>query len=123
MQGRRAAVKAVLLDQSVLAGIGNIYADEILFAAGVDPRREARSLREEEVQRVAHSTRGRLGDGVRLRGCSISDYLDAAGRSGGFQNDLRAYGRHGQECVICGSMLQRALIAGRGTSFCPSCQQ
>lgn len=123
LRSRRAPVKAILLQQRILAGIGNIYADEILFAAGVDPRRVARSLRDEEIRSVAHSIRRRLEDGVRLRGCSISDYADASGRPGAFQDDLLVYGRHGQECVLCGSVLQRAMVAGRGTTFCPSCQR
>lgn len=123
LRSRKAGIKSVLLEQKVMAGIGNIYADEILFAAGIDPRRSAGSLRSMEVKKLAESIRRRLDDGVRLRGCSISDYVDARGRSGSFQDELRAYGRHGQACVDCGSTLRRVVIAGRGTAYCPKCQR
>ncbi|MCJ7796260.1 MAG: formamidopyrimidine-DNA glycosylase, partial [Thermoleophilia bacterium] len=122
IQGRRAPLKAFLLDQRRLAGIGNIYADEILFAAALSPLRPAGSLSADEVADLAAEIRRTLAEGVRLRGCSISDYVDASGVGGGFQRVLRAYGRHGQECLRCGGTMVRAIVAGRGTAFCPSCQ-
>lgn len=123
MRGRRAPIKAVLLDQHRLAGIGNIYADEILFAAGLSPLRPAGSLDADETAILAAQIRRTLAEGVRLRGCSISDYVDANGAGGGFQEVLRAYGRQGQECLRCGGTMVRAIVAGRGTAFCPSCQR
>jgi len=123
MHGRRAPLKALLLDQRHLAGIGNIYADEILFAAGLSPVRAAGSLSADDVAKLAVEIRRTLAEGVRLRGCSISDYVDAGGFGGGFQRVLRAYGRHGQECLRCGDTMVRTIVAGRGTAFCPSCQR
>lgn len=119
---RTAPVKAFLLDQQHLAGIGNIYADEILFAARLSPLRPAGSLSPAEVERLAAAIREKLEEGVRLRGCSISDYVDAAGQAGGFQRALQVYGRHGRICVRCGATLARAVVAGRGTAYCPACQ-
>jgi formamidopyrimidine-DNA glycosylase len=122
LEGRRAPLKAFLLDQRRLAGIGNIYADEILFAAGLSPLRPAGALSPAEVERLAFAIRERLDEGVRLGGCSISDYVDTAGTSGGFQRVLRAYGRGGEVCPRCGATMVRALVAGRGTTSCPACQ-
>ncbi len=122
IRGRRAPLKAVLLDQRHLAGIGNIYADEILFAAGLSPVRPAGSLSTDEIGKLAVDIKLTLAEGVRLRGCSISDYVDTSGAGGGFQRVLRAYGRHGQECLRCGGTMVRTIVAGRGTAFCPSCQ-
>jgi formamidopyrimidine-DNA glycosylase len=122
LAGRRAPLKAFLLDQRHLAGVGNIYADEILFAAGLSPLRSAGSLSDDETDRLAGQIRERLVEGVRLRGCSISDYVDLQGRKGSFQEVLQAYGRHGQECRRCGGKLIRVIVAGRGTAYCPDCQ-
>jgi formamidopyrimidine-DNA glycosylase len=122
LEGRRTPLKAFLLDQRRLAGIGNIYADEILFAAELSPLRLAGSLSSAEVERLAFEIRDRLDEGVRLGGCSISDYVDTDGVSGGFQRVLRAYGRGGEVCPRCGGTMVRVLVAGRGTTFCPACQ-
>jgi formamidopyrimidine-DNA glycosylase len=122
LQGRRSPLKAFLLDQRRLAGIGNIYADEILWAARISPLRPAGMLSPEETARLAAEIRLRLAEGVRLRGCSISDFVDASGRSGCMQEALNAYGRHGEPCPRCGRSLERTVVAGRGTAFCPHCQ-
>ncbi len=123
LAGRRAPLKAFLLDQRRLAGIGNIYADEILFGAGLSPLRPAGSLDRDEIERLAQEIKARLDEGVRLRGCSISDFVDTLGSGGGFQRTLRAYGRQGQPCVRCGGTLVRVVVAGRGTAYCPGCQR
>jgi formamidopyrimidine-DNA glycosylase len=123
LHGRRAPIKAVLLDQRHLAGIGNIYADEILFAASLSPLREAGGLNEEEVERLAVAIRERLTEGVRARGCSISDFVDTQERPGTYQEVLQAYGRGGEPCARCNGTLQRTVVAGRGTSYCPACQR
>jgi formamidopyrimidine-DNA glycosylase len=122
LQGRKTALKAFLLDQRHLAGIGNIYADEILWWTGLSPLRAGGSLSAEEVARLAEEIPQRLGEGVRLLGCSFSDFVDTEGRPGHFQDWLRAYGRHGQVCLRCGDTLVRTVIAGRGTAYCPGCQ-
>lgn len=122
LHGRTAPLKAFLLDQRHLAGIGNIYADEILFAAALSPLRPAGSLTGEEVQRLAAEIRARLEEGVRMRGCSFSDFVDTKGRVGSFQDALKAYGRQGQACPRCGAILVRTVIGGRGTAYCVACQ-
>ena len=122
MQGRTTPLKAFLLDQRHLAGIGNIYADEILWWTGLSPLRASGSLSSVEVARLAEEIPRRLGEGVRLLGCSVSDFVDTEGRPGGFQDRLRAYGRQGQLCSRCGDILARTVIAGRGTAYCPGCQ-
>jgi formamidopyrimidine-DNA glycosylase len=123
LRGRTAPLKAFLLDQRHLAGIGNIYADEVLFGARLSPWREAGTLTREETERLAVEIRERLDEGVRLRGCSISDFVDTEGAPGSYQEALRAYGRHGAPCVVCGRPLTRTLVAGRGTAFCAHCQR
>ena len=120
--GRKAPLKALLLDQRILAGIGNIYADEILWEARLSPVRPAGSLTPEELVRLAGEIPRRLEKGVRLLGCSISDFVDTDGRPGTFQQTLQAYGRQGQTCRRCGQTLLRIVVAGRGTAYCPGCQ-
>lgn len=122
LRGRTAPLKAFLLDQRNLAGIGNIYADEILWHAGLSPVRPCGSLTEAEVARLAGEIPARLGEGVRLLGCTLSDFVDTQGKAGGFQDWLQAYGRQGRECRRCGGMLVRTVVAGRGTAYCPGCQ-
>lgn len=114
-------LKAFLLDQSQLAGIGNIYADEILFAAGLHPTRPAGSLKPREVKRLYESIRSRLQEGVEMRGTTIRNYVDGRGVKGGFQEKLKVYGRGGDFCR-CGAVLEKITAAGRTTVFCPRCQ-
>ncbi len=123
LRGRKTALKAFLLDQRHLAGIGNIYADEILWWTGLSPVRPSGSLGAEEVAALTDEIRRRLSEGVRLLGCSLSDFVDTAGKQGGFQGSLQAYGRQGRSCGRCGGVLVRTVVAGRGTTYCPSCQQ
>jgi formamidopyrimidine-DNA glycosylase len=123
LRGRTAPLKAFLLDQRHLAGIGNIYADEILWWTGLSPLRSSGSLSAEEITRLAGEIRRRLGEGVRLLGCSLSDFVDTEGRAGSFQDWLRAYGRQGQACSRCGGVLERVVVGGRGTAYCPGCQR
>jgi formamidopyrimidine-DNA glycosylase len=122
LQKRKAPLKAFLLDQRHLSGIGNIYADEILWWAGLSPLRAGGSLSAEEVARLAEEIPRRLGEGVRLLGCTLSDFVDTEGRPGGFQERLQAYGRQGQVCARCGDTLVRVIVGGRGTAYCPGCQ-
>ena len=123
LKGRTAPLKAFLLDQRHLAGIGNIYADEILYGARLSPLRPAGSLTRPQLKRLAVQIRERLQEGVRLRGCSISDFVDTEGAPGSFQDALRAYGRQGLPCASCGRPLVRTVVGGRGTAFCPHCQR
>jgi formamidopyrimidine-DNA glycosylase len=122
LRGRTAPLKAFLLDQRHLAGIGNIYADEILWWTGLSPLRPCGSLTGKEVTRLVEEIRRRLDEGVRLLGCTLSDFVDTEGKPGTFQEWLQAYGRHGQTCSRCGGTLARVVIGGRGTAYCPGCQ-
>jgi len=123
LAGRRTKIKPFLMDQRFLAGIGNIYADEILHAAGVRPDRAAGSLAAEEVKLLYKSIRRILREGVKQRGTSISDYVDGKGEQGGFQNFLQVYGRAGEPCFRCGTVIERIKLGGRSCCFCPHCQR
>ena len=119
---RSAPVKAVLLDQEAIAGIGNIYADESLFRAGIHPLRPANSLRRAELERLAAAIPETLEEAMAHRGSSYRDYRDAEGREGTHQFYVRVFRRTGQPCFVCGTPIQRVKLAGRGTHFCPRCQ-
>ncbi len=123
LKGRSAPLKAFLLDQRHLAGIGNIYADEILWWTELSPLRPGGELSAEEVTALAGEIRKRLGEGVKFLGCSLSDFVDTAGQQGDFQNWLRAYGKAGQACSRCGGTFLRVIVSGRGTSYCQDCQR
>jgi formamidopyrimidine-DNA glycosylase len=120
--GRRARIKALLLDQSVLRGVGNIYADESLWRARIHPARLGIRLHKQEAEILRHVLRDILQKAIVLRGSSISDFLDAAGEPGEYQRHHRAYGREGKGCYRCKTPIRRALVAGRSSYFCPRCQ-
>jgi formamidopyrimidine-DNA glycosylase len=119
----RRALKAALLDQRLLAGLGNIYTDEVLFRQRLSPLQPGDTLSRRRVQSLAEAIRAVLRAALRRRGTSISDYVDTAGRRGGFQFALLVYGREGQACPRCGTAIVRSLVAGRGTWSCPRCQR
>ena len=119
---RKAAVKGLLLDQSVVAGLGNIYVDEVLFAAGVHPTRKANTLDPEEVEKIHAATRDILGRAIELRGTTFDSYHDAFGETGKFQHELQVFTRAGEPCPVCGTGIQKLRVAGRGTHVCPTCQ-
>src|SRR5580698_9775279 len=121
-RGRRLANKAALLNQTLLHGVGNIYADESLFRAGIRPRRMAGRLKKAELIRLHSAIQEVLRQAIELGGSSVSDYVDANGVRGFFQLEHRVYLRTGQPCLICATPIQRILLAGRGTHFCPVCQ-
>lgn len=123
LKGRRRQVKALLLDQSVLSGMGNIYTDEALFRAGIHPRAIAARLSRARLEGLWREMQAVLTAAIAAGGSSISDYVDARGERGGFQTQHRVYGRAGQPCLVCGTVLERMLVAQRGTSFCPRCQR
>jgi formamidopyrimidine-DNA glycosylase len=121
-RGRKLAIKAALLNQGLLSGVGNIYADESLFQAGIRPRRRAGRLTRDELERLRLSLLAVLSDSIRLGGSSVSDYVDADGVRGFFQLEHCVYLRTGQPCRQCGTPIKRILVAGRGTHYCPKCQ-
>ena len=122
-RGRKKPVKNLLMDQRALGGIGNIYANEILFYARIRPGRGAHRLTRRELRRLFRATRGVLATAVRLGGSSISDYRDGSGRPGYFQQRLRVYDRAGQPCVRCRTAVRRTVHAGRSSFYCPTCQR
>jgi formamidopyrimidine-DNA glycosylase len=119
----RARVKALLLDQTVIAGIGNIYADESLFRAGIRPDSPVASLSPERLDSLFASIQAVLVQAIAENGSSIRDYRDAHGDAGAFQNHFRAYGRAGKPCLGCDAPMQATKVAGRGSTFCPHCQK
>ena len=122
-RGRRLCIKAALLNQTLLAGVGNIYADESLFQAGIRPRRRANRLTRAELERLRLALRQILNHAIRLGGSSVSDYVDADGARGFFQLKHCVYQRTGQPCRRCQTPIRRVLVAGRGTHYCPKCQR
>lgn len=120
---RRTSVKSALLNQSIYSGIGNIYADEALFRAGIRPGRRADRISAERLKRLMDVIRDLLAEAVGHRGSSVSDYVDTEGRRGGFQHLHRVYGREGLPCVVCGTPVRKTVVAQRGTHFCPKCQR
>ena len=123
LAGRRAPVKAAILDQRTLAGVGNIYADEALWRARIHPLREARSLDRAEVTRLRRGIRDALARGIERQGSTLRDYRLPDGGSGAMQNEFKVYGRAGEPCDRCGTPIERIRVAGRGTWYCPSCQR
>lgn len=122
LTGRRARIKAFLLDQKSLRGMGNIYADESLWRARIHPARPAADLNAQEIARLHQAIRRVLRAAIKLGGSSISDFLDAEGKRGSYQMRHRVYGREGEQCFRCGTVIQRILVAGRSSHFCPRCQ-
>jgi formamidopyrimidine-DNA glycosylase len=120
--GRRTPIKSALLNQKLLHGVGNIYADESLFRAGIRPRRQAGRLTAKELERLRCAIQSVLREAITLGGSSVSDYVDASGEKGFFQLEHKVYLRTGQPCLVCGTPIRRILVAGRGTHFCPHCQ-
>jgi len=123
MEGRKVAIKSLLLNQTFLRGVGNIYADEALFRAGIHPQARAGRIRRDRARRLWQSVREVLSEAIEAGGSSISDYVDAEGRKGFFQFSHRVYGRTGEECVVCGTGIKRVVIGQRSSHFCPKCQK
>ena len=123
VRGRKLPIKNLLMDQRILGGVGNIYASEMLFQAGIRPRRRAGGLRRDELERLGAAMQRVLASAVELGGSSISDYRDAEGREGYFQIHHAVYDREGQPCPACGTAIRRIVLSGRSTFYCPKCQQ
>jgi formamidopyrimidine-DNA glycosylase len=122
-RARKTPVKSALLNQSLLSGVGNIYADESLFRAGLRPRRRAASLTREDLRRLFLSLKEVLKEAIAAGGSSVSDYVDASGEAGFFQLQHRVYGREGEPCLVCKSPIKRIVIAGRSSHYCATCQR
>jgi formamidopyrimidine-DNA glycosylase len=122
-RGRKTFIKSALLNQKLLSGVGNIYADEALFRARIRPRRRASSLTRDELFRLHSGLKKVLREAIRLGGSSISDYVDADGAEGFFQLKHRVYGREGLPCRVCKSPVKRVVIAARSSHYCPKCQK
>lgn len=121
--GRKLVIKSALLNQSLLHGVGNIYADESLFRARIRPTRRAGRLSRAELDRLHAALRTVLRQAIRAGGSSVSDYVDADGAEGFFQIQHRVYGREGQPCRVCGTPIRRIVLGGRSSHFCPHCQK
>jgi formamidopyrimidine-DNA glycosylase len=116
-------IKEILMDQELISGIGNIYASEILFNANISPIRKAKSLGRIEIKSLFRNTKKVLNKAIKMRGTSISDYRDARGKKGQFQNHLKVYKRHGQKCKKCDTIIRKSIIGQRSTFYCPKCQK
>jgi formamidopyrimidine-DNA glycosylase len=123
LKRRKTRIKALLLNQSFLRGLGNIYADEALFRAGIHPLAAAARLRSDRARRLHEAIIAVLTEAIAAGGSSISDYVDAQGRKGFFQLSHRVYRRTGEPCLVCGTPIRRVLVAQRSSHFCPQCQK
>ncbi|MDQ3874587.1 MAG: bifunctional DNA-formamidopyrimidine glycosylase/DNA-(apurinic or apyrimidinic site) lyase [Actinomycetota bacterium] len=122
LAGRRTSVKAALLDQRAVAGVGNIYADEALWRAGINPRRPAGSLAAHELRALHRALRRALAHGIARHGATLRDYRTPGGEPGSMQREFKVYGREGEPCERCGTAIEKIRAAGRGTWYCPRCQ-
>jgi formamidopyrimidine-DNA glycosylase len=122
-RGRKTPIKSALLNQKLLRGVGNIYADESLFRAGIRPRRRASSIAREQLAKLYAALQKVLTEAIALGGSSISDYVDANGEEGFFQLQHRVYGRETEPCLVCKTPIKRVIIAGRSSHYCPTCQK
>lgn len=122
VRGRKVSIKTLLLNQALICGIGNIYADEALFHAGIRPDRGAGTLSEDEIRRLSRAIKTVLWQGIEQRGTTFRDYRDGENQMGSFQHHLQVYGREKQPCSRCGALIERRVINGRSSHFCSRCQ-
>jgi formamidopyrimidine-DNA glycosylase len=122
-RGRKTPIKSALLNQKLLRGVGNIYADESLFRAGIRPRRRAATITRENLGKLHRAVREVLREAIALGGSSISNYVDADGEEGFFQLQHRVYGREGEPCLVCRTTIRRVVLAGRSSHYCSNCQK
>ncbi len=120
---RKTPIKSALLNQKLLRGVGNIYADEALFRAGIRPRRRAATLTRDDLLRLYGSLQQVLNEAIAAGGSSIRDYMDAEGDPGEFQFQHRVYQREDEPCLVCGTTIKRVVISGRSSHYCPKCQK
>lgn len=116
-------IKPLLMDQKKIGGVGNIYANDALYVAGIDPKRKANSLSADETKRLFEALKHVLAKGLEVGGASEWQYVNALGQTGGYQNFFQVYGKQGTKCLRCGEIIQKSIMGGRGTFFCPGCQQ
>jgi formamidopyrimidine-DNA glycosylase len=121
--GRKTPIKSALLNQKLLSGVGNIYADESLFRSGIRPRRRAASLTREQLRKLHAAVQEVLREAIAVGGSSVSDYVNADGEEGFFQLQHRVYGREGEPCLFCSAPIKRVVIAGRSSHYCSHCQK
>jgi formamidopyrimidine-DNA glycosylase len=122
-RGRKTPIKSALLNQKLLRGVGNIYADEALHRAGIRPRRRASTLTREQLRKLYGTVREVLIEAIKAGGSSVSNYVNAEGEAGLFQIQHRVYGREGERCLKCRTPIRRIVIAGRSSHYCPKCQK
>ncbi len=122
LAGKTSKIKAVLLNQAYIVGIGNIYVDESLFRAGIHPEQLANTLTDEQFVALHQAVIATLSESVEVGGSSIKSYVNGQGEMGMFQHQLKIYGRQNQPCVNCGTLIEKSVVGGRGTHFCPVCQ-
>ena len=122
-RGRKTPIKSALLNQKLLRGVGNIYADESLFRAGIRPRRRASTITYDQLAKLHAAVKEVLKEAIALGGSSVSDYVNADGEEGFFQLQHRVYGREGEPCLVCKTPIKRVVIAGRSSHYCPKCQK
>lgn len=115
-------IKATLLDQTIIAGLGNIYVDEVLFLANIHPERRSHTLTEQEIETIYIKAKEVLQHAIDLGGTTIRSYVDGKGEMGMFQQELYTYGQDGKPCHHCGTLIEKIKVAGRGTHYCPECQ-
>ena len=123
LKRRHTRIKPLLLDQTFVAGLGNIYTDEALYRAGIEPETKASAISARAAKKLRESILSVLQEGIDNRGSSIRDYIDGEGEPGNFQNLLRVYGKEGAQCQKCGTIIKRKKVGARGTFFCPKCQR
>jgi formamidopyrimidine-DNA glycosylase len=122
-RGRKTPIKSALLNQKLLRGVGNIYADESLFRAGLRPRRRVSTITRAQLEKLYEAVQEVLKEAIALGGSSVSDYVDADGAEGSFQLQHRVYGREGEPCLVCKTPIKRVVIVGRSSHYCPKCQK
>ncbi|MGM9926671.1 MAG: DNA-formamidopyrimidine glycosylase [Bacillus sp. (in: firmicutes)] len=123
LQKTNRSIKAVILDQTVVVGVGNIYVDESLFRANIHPSRPASSLTDEEIKALVEAIRSTLAEAIERGGSTIRSYINSQGQIGMFQLQLLVYGKEGEPCQVCGTLIEKEKVAGRGTHICPTCQK
>lgn len=122
LDAKKGMVKPLIMNQEFIAGIGNIYADEALFMANIRPDRKANTLNEQEIKDLYNAIRVILKKGIKMGGTSVSDYVNALGKSGQFQHELNVYKKEGEKCEKCGEEIEKKKVSGRSARFCPNCQ-
>ncbi|MDI3496387.1 MAG: formamidopyrimidine-DNA glycosylase [Patescibacteria group bacterium] len=123
LKNRTSCIKALMLNQKIIAGLGNIYVDEALFLAGIKPQRPGKSLKTKEIERLIISINSVITKAIDNRGTTFNNYVDSHGEKGNFTKLLQVYGRQGEICFRCGKIIEKCRLAGRGTHYCPNCQK